>query len=54
MSSELEATAEEESRNKFADSQSAIKEDNESVEPSSKGVVAQDLFASDILDDEDT
>lgn len=53
MSSELEATAEEESRNKFADSQSAIKEDNESVEPSSKGVVEQDLFASDILDDED-
>lgn len=53
MSSELEATAEEESRNKFADSQSAIKEDNESVEPSSKGVVEQDLFASDTLDDED-
>ena len=53
MSSELEATAEEESRNKFADSQCAIKEDNESVEPSSKGVVEQDLFASDILDDED-
>lgn len=53
MSSELEATAEEESRNKFADFQSAIKEDNESVEPSSKGVVEQDLFASDILDDED-
>lgn len=53
MSSELEATAEEESRNKFADSQSAIKEDNESVEPSGKGVVEQDLFASDILDDED-
>ena len=53
MSSELEATAEEENRNKFADSQSAIKEDNESVEPSSKGVVEQDLFASDILDDED-
>lgn len=53
MSSELEATAEEESRNKFADSQNAIKEDNESVEPSSKGVVEQDLFASDILDDGD-
>ena len=53
MSSELEATAEQESRNKVADSQCAIKEDNESVEPSSKGVVEQDLFASDILDDED-